>query len=52
MAPKDEKVEEDTKNLVDVGLSVSGLDVGIDAPLDVRSEGRSEAQLGHPAIFS
>jgi hypothetical protein len=52
MAPKDEKDEEDTENLVDVGLSVSDLDIGIDAPLDVRSESRNKAELGHPAIFN
>jgi hypothetical protein len=43
MAPKDEKNEEDTENLVDVGVSVSGLDIDIDASLDIRSEGRNEA---------
>jgi hypothetical protein len=50
-APKSEKDEKDAENLVDVGLFVSGLDIGIDASLDVRGEGRDEAELGHPAVF-
>ncbi len=50
-APKSERDEKDDEDLVDVGFSLSGLDIGIDAPLDVGSEGRDKAWFGHPAVF-
>lgn len=49
-APKREGDEEDGEKLVEVGPSVGGVDIGVDAPLDVGSEGRGETSIGHSPI--